>query len=38
MMDLIGYDKYIKGQLSDFELTDEEISYNLHQMDGYPKP
>ncbi|MEI7422442.1 MAG: TrpB-like pyridoxal phosphate-dependent enzyme [Prolixibacteraceae bacterium] len=38
MMDLIGYDKYIKGQLSDFELSDEEISYNLHQMDGYPKP
>lgn len=38
MMDLIGYDKYLKGQLSDFELTDQEISDNLHQMDGYPKP
>lgn len=38
MMDLLGYDKFIKGQLTDFELSDEEISVNLHQMDGYPKP
>jgi len=38
LMDLQGYDKYMRGQLSDFELSDQEISENLHQMDGYPKP
>jgi tryptophan synthase beta chain len=38
MMDLLGYDKYMRGQLSDYELSDQEISENLHQMDGYPKP
>ena len=38
MMDLLGYDKYMHGQLSDYEMSEKEISDNLHQMDGYPKP
>jgi tryptophan synthase beta chain len=38
MMDLVGYDKYMRGQLSDYEMSEEEIRTNLHQMDGYPKP
>jgi len=38
LMDLVGYDKYMRGQLSDYAMSEEEISTNLHQMDGYPKP
>ena len=38
LMDLQGYDKYMHGLLSDYEMSEEEISINLHQMDGYPKP
>jgi tryptophan synthase beta chain len=38
MMDLVGYDKYMRGQLSDYAMSEKEISDNLHQMDGYPKP
>jgi tryptophan synthase beta chain len=37
LMDLVGYEKYLNGQLSDYELPDEEIKKNLQVLDGYPK-
>ncbi len=37
MMDLIGYDKYLRGELSDYEMPQEEIDRNLQALDGYPK-
>jgi len=38
LMDLVGYDKYLTGQLSDFELPDEIIKENLEAIKGYPLP
>ena len=37
-MDLVGYDKYLTGQLSDYELPDEIIKENLKAIENYPKP
>ncbi len=37
LMDLLGYDKYLTGQLSDYELPDEEIKKNLQVLNGFPK-
>jgi tryptophan synthase beta chain len=37
LMDLVGYDKYLHGQLSDYELPDEEIAKNLEVLSGFPK-
>ncbi len=38
LMDLMGYDKYLTGQLSDYELPDEVIKENLEALKGYPLP
>lgn len=38
LMDLVGYDKFLTGQLTDYELPDEEIQQNLAMLNGYPKP
>jgi tryptophan synthase beta chain len=38
MMDLVGYSKYISGQLSDYEYPEHEIAENLKQLEGYPLP
>lgn len=38
LMDLVGYDKYLTGQLSDYELPKEEIEKNLEAIKDYPKP
>lgn len=38
MMDLVGYDKYMSGQLSDFEYPESEIFQNLRELEGYPMP
>jgi tryptophan synthase beta chain len=38
MMDLIGYDKYMTGQLQDYEYPETEIAANLAQLKGYPMP
>jgi tryptophan synthase beta chain len=38
LMDLMGYDKYLRGQLTDFELPDEEIAKTLDLLKDYPKP
>lgn len=38
MMDLIGYDKYMTGQLQDYEYPEVEIAANLAKIQGYPMP
>jgi tryptophan synthase beta chain len=38
MMDLVGYSKYMTGQLSDYEYPEHEIAENLKQLEGYPLP
>ncbi|MCD6332986.1 MAG: TrpB-like pyridoxal phosphate-dependent enzyme, partial [Bacteroidales bacterium] len=38
LMDLNGYDKYLAGELTDYELPDEVIAKNLEELAGYPKP
>ncbi len=38
LMDLVGYDKYLNGQLHDYEYPDAEIALNLEKLQGYPLP
>ena len=38
LMDLTGYDKFLTGQLQNYELPDDEIAYNLKEIEGYPLP
>jgi tryptophan synthase beta chain len=37
-MDLTGYEKYIKGELLDYPLPQEDIDKYLKPLEGYPKP
>jgi len=38
LMDLVGYNKYIAGELSDYEYPESEIAENLKKLEGYPLP
>jgi tryptophan synthase beta chain len=38
LMDLLGYDKYFAGELTNYDLPDEVIQKNLEEIAGYPKP
>jgi len=38
LMDLVGYDKFLTGQLKDHALPQEEIDKYLAPLEGYPKP
>ena len=38
LMDLLGYDAYLSGKLSDYSLPQEAIEQALHDLDGLPKP
>jgi len=38
LMDLMGYDKFLSGQLTDYELPDEVIQENLKVIEHYPRP
>jgi len=38
LMDLVGYEKYLNGQLQDYELPMEVIERYLSEIQGYPKP
>ncbi len=38
LMDLTGYDNYMRGKLSDVELSDEDLNKGVQCMEGYPKP
>jgi tryptophan synthase beta chain len=37
-MDLVGYDKYLSGQLKNYDLPDSVIAENIKELEGYPKP
>jgi tryptophan synthase beta chain len=36
-MDLTGYEKYLDGQLHDYELPEEELQKSVEQIKEYPK-
>lgn len=36
LVDLASYDQYLKGQLKDYSITDEQISNSIHTLDGMP--
>ena len=38
LMDLVGYDKYLHGQLTDVEMSEEEMATGLKCLEGHPKP
>ena len=38
LMDLVGYDKYLSGQLKNYDLPDSVIAENLKELEGYPRP
>ena len=38
LMDLVGYDKYLSGELLDYDLPDDQIAKNLEELKGYPLP
>jgi len=38
LMDLSGYDKFLRGKLTDYELPQEEIDKNLELIKNYPRP
>ena len=38
LLDLTGYEKYLKGELIDYSLPQEEIDNNLKPLANYPKP
>ena len=38
LMDLVGYEKYLNGNLEDHELPMEVIERYLAELEGYPKP
>ncbi len=38
LMDLTGYEAYLSGALTNYELTDEEMARSLKSIEGLPKP
>lgn len=38
LMDLTGYEKYLKGELQDYALPQEDIDKYLKPLENYPKP
>ena len=38
LMDMVGYDKFLTGQLSKHELSDKELFQYLGELKDYPKP
>jgi len=38
LMDLVGYNKYLAGELNDYEYPESEITLNLEKLKGYPLP
>lgn len=38
LMDLTGYEKYLSGQLTDYELPENILLENLEELKDYPKP
>jgi tryptophan synthase beta chain len=38
LMDLVGYDMFFSGKLTNYELPDSEIKKSIASLDGLPKP
>lgn len=38
LMDLVGYDKYLCGQLTDYSLPEPELKKSLESIKNFPKP
>jgi tryptophan synthase beta chain len=38
LLDLTGYEKFLAGDLSDYELSDEEMARSTAVFADYPKP
>ena len=38
LMDLLGYEKYLNGELTDYEYPESEIAKNLKELEGFPLP
>ncbi len=38
LMDLVGYDKFLHGELHDYEYPDAEIALNLEKLHNHPLP
>jgi tryptophan synthase beta chain len=38
LVDMMAYNAYFEGKLSDYELPDEEIQKSLKDLENYPKP
>ena len=38
LMDLVGYEKFLSGQLRNAPLTEEELQGTLSALEGFPKP
>lgn len=38
LMDLVGYDKFLTGQLMKHHMDDKELFKNLSELEDYPKP
>jgi tryptophan synthase beta chain len=38
LMDLMGYQKYLAGELQDYPLPDEALATSLEALKEYPKP
>lgn len=38
LLDLVGYDRFLKGELADVEFTDQELEESITCMKGYPEP
>lgn len=38
LMDLVGYDKFLHGQLHDIDPTDEQLHRGLECIQGFPRP
>ena len=36
LVDLAAYEQYLKGQLKDYEITDEQIDTSIHSLHGMP--
>lgn len=37
LVDMASYDQYLKGNLTDYSISDEEISDSIHRLDGMPR-
>ena len=38
LLDLVGYEKFLAGQLSDYELGDDEMAESTAVFADFPKP